>query len=150
MSPRTLANRAAAASTAPSPAPSSAESGSAEPPSAERLSAEPRPTITPDLAAVLHDARPHPQLAAADGTGPAASSARLGRAAAAIAADLASRPGADADLAGLHASFLLPAGTRARVHRAGPGGVLLLAPCDAPRAVAAAGPGIYVVVEASA
>jgi hypothetical protein len=33
------------------------------------------------------------------------------------------------------------------VHRAGPSGVLLLAPSDAPRAVAMAGPGIYVVVE---
>ena len=127
MSPRTLANRTASAA-----------------------SAEPAPTITPDLAAVLHDARPHPQLAhGASAAAPTPSGARLGRAAAAIAADLALRPDADPDLAGLHASYLLPAGTRARVHRAAPDGVLLLAPCDAPRAVAAAGPGIYVVVEAS-
>jgi hypothetical protein len=34
------------------------------------------------------------------------------------------------------------------VHRAGPSGVLLLAPSDAPRAVAMAAPGVYVVVEA--
>lgn len=125
MSPRTLANPAAAPADAAS-----------------------RRTITPDLAAVLDDARPHPQLGAA--AAPAPNGARLGRAAAAIAADLALRPEADADLAGLLASYLLPAGTRARVHRAGPGGVLLLAPCAAPRAVAAAGPGLYVVVEASA
>jgi hypothetical protein len=112
--------------------------------------AAPGPTITPDLAAVLHDARPHPQLALGAGSAaPPATGARLARAAAAIAADLALRPDTDPDLAGLHASYLLPAGTRARVHRAAPGGVLLLAPCDAPRAVAAAGPGIYVVVEAS-
>jgi hypothetical protein len=125
MSPRTLANPAAAP----------ADDAS-------------RPTITPDLAAVLNDARPHPQLGGA--AAPAPNGARLGRAAAAIAADLALRPEADADLAGLLASYLLPAGTRARVHRTGPGGVLLLAPCAAPRAVAAAGPGLYVVVEASA
>jgi hypothetical protein len=124
MSPRTLANPAAAPSAA-------AASG-----------------ITPDLAAVLGDARPHPQLGAAPA--PAPNGARLGRAAAAIAAHLALRPEADADLAGLLASYLLPAGTRARVHRTGPEGVLLLAPCAAPRAVAAAGPGVYVVVEASA
>lgn len=131
MSSRTLANLAASAAPAP----------------AEPRTDEPAPTITPDLAAVLHDARPHPQLGA--GAALPTSGARLGRAAAAIAADLALRPDADADLAGLHASYLLPAGTRARVHRAAPDGVLLLAPCDAPRAVAAAGPGIYVVVEAS-
>jgi hypothetical protein len=126
MSPRTLTNPAAAPADAAS-----------------------RPTITPDLAAVLNDARPHPQLGEAAGA-PAPNGARLGRAAAAIAADLALRPEADADLAGLLASYLLPAGTRARVHRTAPGGVLLLAPCAAPRTVAAAGPGLYVVVEASA
>ncbi|HEX4787690.1 MAG TPA: hypothetical protein VH372_04465 [Actinospica sp.] len=120
MSPRTVVN--------PAPAPSA-------------------DTITPDLAAVLHDARPHPQLGAPAPQPP--STARLGRAAAAIAAGLALRPEADPDLAGLNASYLLPAGTRARVHRTGPSGVLLLAPSDAQRAVAAAGPGIYVVVESS-
>jgi len=107
--------------------------------------AAPAATITPDLAAVLHDAQPHPQLGAPAPQPP--STAQLGSAAAAIAAGLALRPEADADLAGLRTSYLLPPGTRARVHRAGPSGVLLLAPSDAPRAVAMAGPGIYVVVE---
>ena len=111
------------------------------------------PTITPDLAAVLHDAQPHPQLGPVQA--PAASSARLGKAAAAIAASLAaeSAAGAGADeseLIMLRAAYLLPPGTRARVHRAGPEGVLVLAPSARPRAVAAVGPGLYVVVEASA
>lgn len=116
-------------------------------PASTASASAPPPTITPDLAAVLHDARPHPQLATAAATPP--STARLGGAAAAIAAELALRPGADPDLAGLRTSYLLPPGTRARVHRAGPSGVLLLAPSTAARAVAAAGPGIYVVVESS-
>ena len=105
----------------------------------------PADTITPDLAAVLHDAQPHPQLGAPAPQPP--STAQLGSAAAAIAAGLALRPEADADLAGLRTSYLLPPGTRARVHRAGPSGVLLLAPSGTPRAVAMAGPGLYVVVE---
>lgn len=115
-------------------------------------STAPAPTITPDLAAVLHDARPHPQLGPV--RPPAASSARLGRAAAALAAGLAAEMAAagytvaeDAELIALSASYLLPPGTRARVHRAGAEGVLVLAPSDRPRAVAAAGPGLYVVVE---
>lgn len=110
------------------------------------------PTITPDLAAVLHDARPHPQLGPV--RAPAASSAQLGRAAAALAAGLAAQMAAsgyagagDADLIALSAAYLLPPGTRARVHRPGSEGVLVLAPSDRPRAVAAAGPGLYVVVE---
>lgn len=103
-------------------------------------------TITPDLAAVLQDARPHPQLGAPATASP--NPARLGSAAAALAAGLALRPD-DADLDALHASYLLPPGTRARVLRTGPSGVLLLAPSSAPRAVAAAGPGVYVVVESS-
>jgi hypothetical protein len=117
---------------------------------APRIAANPA-TITPDLAMVLHDAKPHPQLGAPAPQPP--STARLGNAAAAIAAGLALPPGADAaqqtdaDLAGLRASYLLPPGTRARVHRAGPSGVLLLAPSAAPRAVAMAAPGVYVVVE---
>lgn len=140
MSSRTLANRAASAAAARPGSPRPAVARPADPPA----------TITPDLAAVLHDARPHPQLARdAGGPAPTVGGALLARAASAIAAGLAPRPDADPDLAGLQASYLLPAGTRARVHRAAPGGVLLLAPCDAPRAVAAAGPGIYVVVEAS-
>ena len=103
-------------------------------------------TITPDLAMVLHDAKPHPQLGAPAPQPP--STARLGNAAAAIAAGIALRPlNADADLTGLLASYLLPPGTRARVHHAGPSGVLLLAPSEAPRAVAMAAPGVYVVVE---
>jgi hypothetical protein len=117
---------------------------------APRIAANPA-TITPDLAMVLHDAKPHPQLGAPAPQPP--STARLGNAAAAIAAGLALPPGADAaeqtdaDLAGLRASYLLPPGTRARVHRTGPSGVLLLAPSAAPRAVAMAAPGVYVVVE---
>ncbi len=117
---------------------------------APRTAANPA-TITPDLAMVLHDAKPHPQLGAPAPQPP--STARLGNAAAAIAAGLALPPGADtaeqtdADLAGLRASYLLPPGTRARVHRTGPSGVLLLAPSAAPRAVAMAAPGVYVVVE---
>ncbi|WP_034267524.1 hypothetical protein [Actinospica robiniae] len=110
------------------------------------------PTITPDLAAVLHDARPHPQLG--PGRAPAPSSAQLGRAAAALAAGLAAQMAAvgyavaeDDELIALATSYLLPPGTRARVHRAGAEGVLVLAPSDRPRAVAAAGPGLYVVVE---
>ena len=110
------------------------------------------PTITPDLAAVLHDARPHPQLGPV--RPPAPSSAQLGRAAAALAAGLAAQMAAagyavaeDAELTALSASYPLPPGTRARVHRAGAEGVLVLAPSDRPRAVAAAGPGLYVVVE---
>ena len=105
-------------------------------------------TITPDLAMVLHDAKPHPQLGAPAPQPP--STAQLGNAAAAIAAGLALLPEAaahDADLAGLRTSYLLPPGTRARVHRAGPSGVLLLAPSGAARAVAMAAPGVYVVVE---
>ena len=109
-------------------------------------------TITPDLAMVLHGAKPHPQLGAPAPQPP--STARLGNAAAAIAADFALRAGTlaqaaddEADPAVLLASFLLPPGTRARVHRTGPSGVLLLAPSTAPRAVAMAAPGIYVVVE---
>ena len=110
--------------------------------------------ITPDLAMVLQDAKPHPQLGAPAPQPP--STAQLGNAAAAIAADLAVRgaaPGAEAgehaaaDLDRLRTSYLLPPGTRARVHRAGPSGVLLLAPSGTPRAVAMAGPGLYVVVE---
>jgi hypothetical protein len=117
---------------------------------APRIAANPA-TITPDLAMVLHDAKPHPQLGAPAPQPP--STARLGNAAAAIAAGLALPPGADAaaqthaDLAGLRASYLLPPGTRARVHSTGPSGVLLLAPSSAPRAVAMAAPGVYVVVE---
>ncbi len=117
---------------------------------APRTAANPA-TITPDLAMVLHDAKPHPQLGAPAPQPP--STARLGNAAAAIAAGLALPPGADtaeqtdADLAGLRACYLLPPGTRARVHRTGPSGVLLLAPSAAPRAVAMAAPGVYVVVE---
>jgi hypothetical protein len=110
---------------------------------APRIAANPA-TITPDLAMVLHDAQPHPQLGAPAPQPP--STARLGSAAAAIAAGLLTQP-ADADLAGLLTSYLLPPGTRARVHRAGPSGVLLLAPSSAPRAVAMAAPGVYVVVE---
>lgn len=117
---------------------------------AATLSPDPA-SITPDLAAVLHDAQPHPQL------GPvvpvAVSSALLGKAAAAIAAGLArsgSQPAAHPELSALRASYLLPPGTRARVHRTGPEGVLVLAPSNRPRAVAAAGPGLYVVVEALA
>jgi hypothetical protein len=109
-------------------------------------------TITPDLAMVLHGVKPHPQLGAPAPQPP--SSARLGKAAAAIAADFALRAGTvaraaddEADPAGLLTSYLLPPGTRARVHRTGPSGVLLLAPSTAPRAVAMAAPGIYVVVE---
>jgi len=122
---------------------------------APRIAATPAATITPDLAMVLHDAKPHPQLGAPAPQPP--STAQLGNAAAAIAAGLALRPETDAvssadaeaaDLAGLRTSYLLPPGTRARVHRAGPSGVLLLAPSTAPRAVAMAAPGIYVVVEA--
>jgi hypothetical protein len=148
MSPRTAVN--------PAPAPAAPSAALLAPgtaaapgraPSAAPVADGPAPTITPDLAAVLHDARPHPQL------GPGAplppSTAQLGGAAAAIAAGLALRPDADSDLSGLRTSYLLPPGTRARVHRAGPSGVLLLAPSAAPRAVAAAGPGIYVVVESS-
>jgi hypothetical protein len=108
--------------------------------------------ITPDLAMILHDAKPHPQLGAPAPQPP--STARLGKAAAAIAAGLALQAAAvsglgdeDADMAGLRTSYLLPQGTRARVHRTGPSGVLLLAPSTAPRAVAMAAPGIYVVVE---
>ncbi len=112
----------------------------------------PAPTVTPDLAAVLHDAQPHPQLG--PGPTPAVSSARLGRAAAALAASLAAESAAagaeEPELIALRAAYLLPPGTRARVHRAGPEGVLVLAPSVRPRAVAAAGPGLYVVVEASA
>jgi hypothetical protein len=110
-------------------------------------------TITPDLAMVLHDAQPHPQLGVVAGAPKRPSTAQLGNAAAAIAAGLALPPGADAaeqtdaDLAGLRTSYLLPPGTRARVHRTGPSGVLLLAPSTAPRAVAMAAPGVYVVVE---
>jgi hypothetical protein len=113
-------------------------------------------TITPDLAAVLHDAKPHPQLGPV--RAPAPSSAQLGKAAAALAAGLAAEAAAGpnspavsdaAELVALRASYLLPPGTRARVHRAGPEGVLVLAPSDGPRAVATAGPGLYVVVEAS-
>lgn len=126
MSPRTAA--ATVATAAPAPA----------------LDA-PALTITPDLAAVLQDALAHPQLGTPAPRPPTA--AQLAGAAAAIAAGLAARPDPDTDLAALHASYLLPPGTRARVHRAGPSGVLLLAPAAAPRAVAAAGPGIYVVVE---
>ena len=137
MPPRTAAMTPASAETTASAANTASPATASEPPA----------TITPDLAAVLNDARPHPQLAAAAAQPP--STARLGGAAAAIAAGLALRPDADPDLAGLHASYLLPPGTRARVHRAGPSGVLLLAPSGAPRAVAAAGPGIYVVVESS-
>ncbi|HWG28406.1 hypothetical protein [Actinospica sp.] len=117
---------------------------------APRIAANPA-TITPDLAMVLHDAKPHPQLGSPAPRPP--STAQLGNAAAAIAAGLALPPGADAaeqtdaDLAGLRASYLLPPGTRARVHRTGPSGVLLLAPSAAPRAVAMAAPGVYVVVE---
>ena len=115
---------------------------------APRIAATPAATITPDLAMVLHDAKPHPQLGVPAPQPP--STARLGNAAAAIAAGIALRPDADpddADLAGLRTSYLLPPGTRARVHRTGPSGVLLLAPSAAPRAVAMAAPGIYVVVE---
>jgi hypothetical protein len=120
---------------------------------APRTVATPAPsadTITPDLAMVLHDAKPHPQLGAPAPQPP--STAQLGNAAAAIAAGLALRPEAQqegdaADLAGLRTSYLLPPGTRARVHRAGPSGVLLLAPSSAPRAVAMAAAGVYVVVE---
>jgi hypothetical protein len=111
--------------------------------------------ITPDLAMVLQDAKPHPQLGAPAPRPP--STAQLGNAAAAIAADLAvhgAAPGPGgrpehpaAPLDGLRTSYLLPPGTRARVHRAGPSGVLLLAPSGTPRAVAMAGPGLYVVVE---
>ena len=117
---------------------------------APRIVANPA-TITPDLAMVLHDATPHPQLGSPAPRPP--STAQLGNAAAAIAAGLALPPGADAaeqtdtDLAGLRTSYLLPPGTRARVHRTGPSGVLLLAPSTAPRAVAMAAPGVYVVVE---
>jgi hypothetical protein len=130
--PGAIPGHTAAAPAAASPAPAA---------SADAL------TITPDLAAVLHDARPHPQLGTPAPQRP--NTAQLGGAAAAIAAGLALRPHADEDLAGLHASYLLPPGTRARVHRTGPSGVLLLAPSDAPRAVAAAGPGVYVVVESA-
>ena len=123
---------------------------------ANQVSAPSADTITPDLAMVLHDAKPHPQLGAPAPQPP--STARLGTAAAAIAAGLALRAGAvpgtvagagddDADLAGLLTAYLLPPGTRARVHRTGPSGVLLLAPSTAPRAVAMAAPGLYVVVE---
>ena len=115
---------------------------------ANQVSAPSADSITPDLAMVLHDAKPHPQLGAPAPQPP--STARLGNAAAAIATGLALRPEADlddADLAGLRTSYLLPPGTRARVHRTGPSGVLLLAPSAAPRAVAMAAPGIYVVVE---
>jgi hypothetical protein len=107
--------------------------------------------ITPDLAMVLQDAQPHPQLGAPAPRPP--STAQLGNAAAAIAADLAvhgaaTGPGQPAAaLDGLRTSYLLPPGTRARVHRAGLSGVLLLAPSGTPRAVAMAGPGLYVVVE---
>jgi hypothetical protein len=137
MAPRSVANNV---TTAPALAVSNAPASTV--PSAD--------TITPDLAMVLHDAQPHPQLGAAAPQPP--STARLGTAAAAIAAGLALRPEAgadadDADLAGLNTSYLLPAGTRARVHRTGPSGVLLLAPSNAPRAVAMAAPGVYVVVE---
>jgi hypothetical protein len=112
-------------------------------------------TITPDLAMVLHGIEPHPQLGAPAPQPP--STARLGKAAAAIAAAFALRAAAvaesadtaddEADLGALPTSYLLPPGTRARVHRTGPSGVLLLAPSTAPRAVAMAAPGIYVVVE---
>ena len=119
---------------------------------APRIVATPAPsadTITPDLAMVLHDAKPHPQLGAPAPQPP--STARLGNAAVAIATGLALRPTApgddEADLAALLTSYLLPPGTRARVHRTGPSGVLLLAPSNAPRAVAMAAPGVYVVVE---
>ena len=115
---------------------------------ANQVSAPSADSITPDLAMVLHDAKPHPQLGAPAPQPP--STARLGNAAAAIATGLALRPEADlddADLAGLRTSYLLPPGTRARVHRTGPSGVLLLAPSTAPRAVAMAAPGVYVVVE---
>ena len=115
---------------------------------AHQASAPSADAITPDLAMVLHDAKPHPQLGAPAPQPP--STARLGTAAAAIATGLALRPDADlddADLAGLRTSYLLPPGTRARVHRTGPSGVLLLAPSTAPRAVAMAAPGVYVVVE---
>jgi hypothetical protein len=109
--------------------------------------------ITPDLAMVLQDAKPHPQLGAPAPQPP--STGQLGNAAAAIAAELAvhgstpagSTEHAGAGLDGLRTSYLLPPGTRARVHRAGPSGVLLLAPSSAPRAVATAGAGLYVVVE---
>jgi hypothetical protein len=142
MSAPTLAN-SAATRTLPSPAVKAADAA---------------PTITPDLAAILHDVRPHPQLGP---TGPApVGSALLGKAAAAIAASLvggcwpadgAPDPAAGAaELIALRASYLLPPGTRGRVHRAGPGGVLVLAPSSRARAVAAAGPGLYVVVEALA
>ena len=113
---------------------------------ANPVSAPSADTITPDLAMVLHDVKPHPQLGAPAPQPPSA--AQLGNAAAAIAAGLALRPEADEDLAGLRTSYLLPPATRARVHRAGPSGVLLLAPSTAPRAVAMAAPGLYVVVEA--
>jgi len=119
---------------------------------APRIVATPAPsadTITPDLAMVLHDAKPHPQLGAPAPQPP--STARLGNAAVAIATGLALRPTVpgddEADLAALLTSYLLPPGTRARVHRTGPSGVLLLAPSNAPRAVAMAAPGVYVVVE---
>ena len=119
---------------------------------APRIVATPAPSadsITPDLAMVLHDAKPHPQLGAPAPQPP--STAKLGNAAAAIAVGLALRPTApgddEADLAALLTSYLLPPGTRARVHRTGPSGVLLLAPSNAPRAVAMAAPGVYVVVE---
>lgn len=120
---------------------------------APRIAANPS-TITPDLAMVLHGAKPHPQLGTPTPQPP--STAQLGNAAAAIASELTLQPGADAadqadaDLAGLRTSYLLPPGTRARVHRTGPSGVLLLAPSTAPRAVAMAAPGVYVVVEAVA
>lgn len=114
---------------------------------APRIAANPA-TITPDLAMVLHDAKPHPQLGAPAPQPP--STARLGTAAAAIAAGLVAERAewADDDLTGLLTSYLLPPGTRARVHRTGPSGVLLLAPSAEPRAVAMAAPGVYVVVEA--
>ena len=102
-------------------------------------------TITPDLAMVLQDAKPHPQLGTPAPQPP--STAQLGNAAAAIAAGLTLEPRTDADLSALLTSYLLPPGTRARVHRAGPSGVLLLAPSALPRAVAMAAPGVYVVVE---
>jgi hypothetical protein len=126
------------------------------PRSVANLGSTPSPdTITPDLAMVLHGVKPHPQLGAPAPQPP--STARLGKAAAAIAAGFALRAAAvaetaqaaddEADLAALSASYPPPPGTRARVHRTGPSGVLLLAPSTAPRAVAMAAPGVYVVVE---
>ena len=144
MAPRSVANSVSDARTMPE---SDARASTALEPRAS--TAPSTDSITPDLAMILHDAKPHPPLGAPAPRPP--STARLGTAAAAIAAGLALRPEAAdddaADLAGLRTSYLLPPGTRARVHRTGPSGVLLLAPSAAPRAVAMAAPGVYVVVE---